>query len=76
MTRAEQEALDFLREFEASTRNYFLRKGVAHSELPSALLEAQWQLLHNILQSKLSHPSRQQNYRKKIRGRISTKNKI
>lgn len=67
MTSAEQEVLAFLRDFELSSRTYFLRKGLANSELPSALLEAQWQLLHHILLSKSSIGTRQKNYRQTTR---------
>ncbi|MDA8442028.1 MAG: hypothetical protein M0Z55_06590 [Peptococcaceae bacterium] len=63
MTGTEKEVLDFLRDFEISSRTYFLGKGVTNSELPEVLLEAQWQLLRNILQSKLGPPPRQKNYR-------------
>jgi len=63
MTNAEQEALDFLREFEISTRGYFLRRGLVESELSSAILEAQWQLLHDILRAKTSIMLRQKNHR-------------
>jgi hypothetical protein len=67
MNISEQEALDFLKEFEVTSRSYFLRKGIVDSELPDALLEAQWQLLSCILQSKLTTVSRQGNFRQKNR---------
>lgn len=67
MTNVEREALDFLRDFEVSSRTYFMHKGLANSELPTAILEAQWQLLHYILQSKMT--SRQINVRTRQRGK-------
>ncbi len=68
MTSAKQEALEFLREFENSTRSYFLRKGLADSEVPAAVLEAQWQLLRNILRSKTL--PRQKNCRRQQRSLV------
>lgn len=67
MASGKREVLNFLRDFETSTRNYLLSQGVADSELPAVLLEAQWQMLHNILQSKLAVNKRQQNFRHVIR---------
>ncbi len=67
MTNSEREALDFLKDFENSTRSFFLHQGMADSDLPSALLEAQWQLLGCILRSKLDSAKRQGNYRSLIR---------
>ncbi|HZW82414.1 MAG TPA: hypothetical protein VFF14_03190 [Candidatus Deferrimicrobium sp.] len=67
MNISQQEALDFLKEFEVTSRSYFLRKGMVDSELPEALLQAQWQLLSCILQSKLTPASRQGNFRQKTR---------
>ena len=61
MTRAEQEALEFLREFEISTRNYFLGSGMADCDIPGAVLEAHWQLLHNIMRANLVGSLRKRN---------------
>lgn len=44
-----EEALIFLRDFEASSREYLKAKGIEENEVANAQLELQWQFLHTIM---------------------------
>lgn len=43
------EVLGFIRDFEVSSRDYLLSKGLSEYEMRNAYLEFQWNFLHAIL---------------------------
>ncbi|MBC2724561.1 hypothetical protein [Desulfosporosinus sp.] len=45
------EVLGFIREFEVSSRDYLLSKGLSESEMRNAYLDLQWDFLHTILKN-------------------------
>lgn len=45
----DDEVLGFIRDFETSSREYLLSKGLSENEMTSAYLELQWNFLHTIL---------------------------
>lgn len=64
MSSSEQEALDFLHEFELLIQKNIKQQGLPESEVSMAILEAQWELLHNILISNNVHAMSRKNNRK------------
>lgn len=45
------EILGFIRDFEASSRDYLLSKGLSENEMKNAYLDFQWNFLHTILKN-------------------------
>lgn len=45
------EVLGFIRDFEASSREYLLSKGLSEYEMRNAYLDIQWNFLHMILKN-------------------------
>jgi len=43
------EVLGFIRDFEVSSRDYLLSKGLSEYEIRNAYLDLQWNFLHTIL---------------------------
>jgi len=43
------EVLGFIRDFEVSSRDYLLSKGLSEYEMRNAYLDFQWNFLHTIL---------------------------
>ncbi|EHQ90276.1 hypothetical protein [Desulfosporosinus youngiae] len=48
------EVLGFIRDFEVSSRDYLLSKGLSEYEMRNAYLDLQWNFLHTILKKKLT----------------------
>ena len=48
-----EEVLGFIRDFETSSRNYLLSKGLSEYEMTNAYLDLQWDFLHTILKTKI-----------------------
>ncbi|HWQ40830.1 MAG TPA: hypothetical protein VN456_02190 [Desulfosporosinus sp.] len=44
-----EEVLGFIRDFETSSRDYLLSKGLSEYEITNAYLDLQWNFLHTIL---------------------------
>lgn len=44
-----EEVLGFIRDFETSSRDYLLSKGLSEYEMTNAYLDLQWNFLHTIL---------------------------
>ncbi|MDP4126366.1 MAG: hypothetical protein Q8912_05425 [Bacillota bacterium] len=44
-----EEILGFIRDFETSSREYLLSKGLSEYEMTNAYLDLQWNFLHTIL---------------------------
>jgi len=44
-----EEVLGFIRDFETSSRDYLLSKGLSEYEITNAYLDLQWDFLHTIL---------------------------
>jgi len=49
MLSSREDALKFIREFEASSREYLLAQGTSEHEYASAYLELQWKFLRTII---------------------------
>ena len=49
-----EEVLGFIRDFEASSRDYLLSKGLSEYEVTNAYLDLQWDFLHTILKTKIN----------------------
>ncbi|TGE32280.1 hypothetical protein [Desulfosporosinus sp. Sb-LF] len=47
-----EEVLEFIRDFETSSREYLLSKGLSEYELTNAYLDLQWDFLHAILRQR------------------------
>ena len=45
--------LGFIRDFESSSRDYLLAKGLSEYEMTNAYLDLQWDFLHTILKTKI-----------------------
>lgn len=45
----DEEVLGFIRDFETSSREYLLSKGLSEYEMSNAYLDLQWNFLHTIL---------------------------
>lgn len=45
----DEEVLVFIRDFETSSREYLLSKGLSEYEMSNAYLDLQWNFLHTIL---------------------------
>ena len=50
MMSSHDDALKFIREFENSSREYLLARGMSEHELANAYLELQWKFLRTIIQ--------------------------
>ncbi len=51
-----EEVLGFIRDFETSSREYLLSKGLSESEMTNAYLDLQWNFLHTILKQRAGIP--------------------
>lgn len=73
MLSSDEEVLNFIREFEDSSREYLLSHGTSKLDLDNACLELQWQFLQTILKTKpASHRRRSiQTLRKNTRATIA-----
>lgn len=73
MVSSDEEVLNFIREFEDSSREYLLSHGTSKHDLDNAYLELQWQFLQTILKTKpASHRYRSiQTLRKNTRATIA-----
>ncbi len=49
MLSSREDALKFIREFEASSREYLLAQGTSEQDFASAYLELQWKFLRTII---------------------------
>lgn len=47
-----EEVLGFIRDFETSSRDYLLSKGLSEYEMCNAYLDLQWNFLHTILKQR------------------------
>ena len=47
-----EEVLGFIRDFETSSREYLLSKGLSEYEMTNAYLDLQWNFLHTILKQR------------------------
>lgn len=47
-----EEILGFIRDFETSSREYLLSKGLSEYEMTNAYLDLQWNFLHTILKQR------------------------
>ena len=48
-----EEVLGFIRDFETSSREYLLSKGLSEYEMTNAYLDLQWNFLHTILKQRV-----------------------
>lgn len=58
-----EEVLLFLRDFEATSREFLKAKGIGENEVANAQLELQWKFLHTLLKQKPVQSSRQRTRR-------------
>jgi len=49
LTSQDEDILVFIRNFEASSRDYLHSKGLSEDEMTNAYLDLQWNFLHTIL---------------------------
>lgn len=49
MLSSQEDAIKFIRDFEASSREYLLAHGTSEHDLDSAYLELQWKFLRTII---------------------------
>jgi hypothetical protein len=66
-----EEVLGFIRDFETSSRDYLLSKGLSECEMTSAYLDLQWNFLHTILKQQtqseqILKTSQRRNLRRKL----------
>jgi len=64
-----EEVLGFIRDFETSSRDYLLSKGLSEYEMTSAYLDLQWNFLHTILKQrseKILKTSQRRNLHRKL----------
>ena len=64
-----EEVLGFIRDFETSSRDYLLSKGLSEYEMTNAYLDLQWNFLHTILKQrseKILETSQRRNLRRKL----------
>lgn len=73
MVSSNEEVLKFIREFEDSSRDYLISRGMSEHDLENAYLELQWQFLQTILKTKPSSKRRRsaQALRKSTRATIA-----
>ena len=48
----DEEVLGFIRDFETSSRDYLLSKGLSEYEMTNAYIDLQWNFLHTILKQR------------------------
>lgn len=49
MSASKEDIILFIRDFEASSRDYLQAKGLSEQEMTNAYLDLQWDFLHTIL---------------------------
>ena len=67
MLSPREDALEFIREFEVSSRDYLLAQGTSEQDFASAYLELQWKFLRTIItkQPSLTRRNKTNSLRKK-----------